>query len=335
MELLEILQTLNACHGPAGDERGVAEAIRRLAQPCVDSCATDAMGSLICHKKGSGAKILFAAHMDTVGLVVTHIDEKGFLRFGKLGGVRPHSLLHTPVRFANGVRGLVALDGGAREKELTLDDLYLDIGAVDEKQSGELVQVGDTAIFDAPVTARGDRIISPFLDNRISCAVLLLAMERLSACENDLYFVFTAQEELGLRGARTAAWSIDPEWGIAVDVTGTDDVPGARHSASCALGGGAGIKVMDASVIAHPRVVERLTRLAGEKDIPVQRDVMRAGGTDAGAIHVSRGGVPAGGISVPCRYIHTPVEMVDRRDVQACVDLICAFAQARMAEPQE
>jgi putative aminopeptidase FrvX len=328
MELLDILRTLNDCHGPAGDERGVAAAIRRLAEPYVDTCTVDTMGNLICHKQGSGPKILFAAHMDTVGLVVTHVDEKGFLHFGKLGGVRPHSLLHTPVRFANGVRGLVALDGGTGEKELTLDDLYLDIGAADEKQAGEMVEIGDTAVFDAPVTAQGERIIAPFLDNHISCAVLLLAMEQLASCQSDLYFVFTVQEELGLRGARTAAWAVNPDCGIAVDVTGTDDVPGAKHTASCTLGKGAAVKVMDGSVIAHPQIVEHLTRLARERDIPVQRDVLRAGGTDAGAIHVTRGGVPVGGISIPCRYIHTPVEMVDSRDVQACVSLVAAFAQA-------
>jgi endoglucanase len=158
----------------------------------------------------------------------------------------------------------------------------------------------------------------------------LEALERLEDSPNDLYFVFTAQEEVGTRGAKTAAYAVDPDYAVAVDVTLSDDVPGAKHSGSSVQGRGAAIKVMDGSVICHPKMVEQLTALAGEQGIPFQSDVIRSGGTDAGPIHVSRAGVYTGGISIPCRYIHTPTEMVERTDVEACVRLVTAFAQTKL-----
>ena len=152
----------------------------------------------------------------------------------------------------------------------------------------------------------------------------------MDACPNDLYLVFSAQEEVGLRGARTAAWSIDPDYALAVDVTDVDDTPGSEKLGTVRLGQGAAVKVMDRSVICHPQLVETLERLAGEREVPVQRDIMRGGGTDAGAIHTTRMGVLTGGVSVPCRYIHTPTEMADLGDAAACVKLLAAFAQEEL-----
>ncbi|MEG1720217.1 MAG: M42 family metallopeptidase [Pseudoflavonifractor sp.] len=331
MDILNTLQALNACHGPSGDEGQVAAAIQKLAMPYADDCRTDTMGNLIFHIAGSGPKLLFAAHMDSIGFIITHIDEKGFLRFGKLGGLHPYSILHTSVHFKNGVRGLVSLDRGVEEKSMTLNDLYIDIGAQTQAEAQHMVQVGDTAVFDARAFAAGERLVSPYMDNRISCVALLMAMERLNKSGNDLYFVFTVQEELGLRGAKTAAFGIDPDYGIAVDVTPADDELGAKHSGSSLCGGGAAIKVMDNSVICHPKMVKHLGLLAKEKGIKAQLDVIRAGGTDAGAIHSTRAGVYTGGISVPCRYVHSPVELVDHRDVEACADLIAAFAESELS----
>ena len=238
MELIEILQALNACHGPSGSEGAVAGVLRTLAAPYVDSCTTDALGNLICHKKGSGPKVLFAAHMDSIGLMVTYIDEKGFLRFGPVGGLSAHEVLGTPVRFANGTRGVVALEGKVEPKDMKLEHLYLDIGARNEAEAKAMVQVGDIAVYDTHAFCSGGRIFSPYLDDRIACAVLLMAMERLKNTENDLYFVFTVQEEVGLRGARTAAYGVAPDYGIAVDVTDSDDIPSAPHACSSVAGKG-------------------------------------------------------------------------------------------------
>ena len=330
MDILATLQALNACHGPAGDEKEVAEVIRSLAAPYSDEQWFDPMGNLIVHKRGEGPKIMFAAHMDSIGMIVTHIEDNGFLRVGKVGGLNLSALLYIPVRFANGIRGCVGMDESADIKKLAIEDLFIDIGAHSREEAEKQVRIGDTAVFDAPTFAAGDRLISPYMDNRISCVVQLAALEALKDSGNDLYFVFTTQEEVGLRGAKTAAYAIDPDYAVASDVTLSDDAPGAKHNGSSVLGKGAAIKVMDASVICHPQMVTKLTELATANGIAFQSDVIRAGGTDAGAIHVSRTGVYTGGISIPCRYIHTPTEMVQISDVEACIRLTSAFACARL-----
>ena len=329
MELTEILCMLDSAHGPSGDEGDIRAVIHQLASPWADEITSDVMGNLVAHKKGSGPKVMFAAHMDSIGFIVTHIEKEGFLRVGKLGGISPKDVLNTPVRFKNGVRGVLVAEEKAEDK-LKLEDCYLDIGARDEEQARSLVQVGDTAVYDTAVTEVNGRVISPYLDDRIACAILLKAMEQVGPCENDLYFVFTVQEEVGTRGAKTAAWSVDPDYGIAVDVTDVDDTPGSAKYGTCKLGRGAAVKVMDSSVICQPEVVKALEQCAQDKGIAVQRDIIRAGGTDAGPIHVTRTGVRTGGISIPCRYIHTPTEMADLSDVQSCVDLTVAFAQAKL-----
>ena len=330
MELFELIEKLNAAHGPAGDEGEIRDVIRELAQPWADEITEDTLGNLIVRKKSSGPKVMFAAHMDSIGFIVTHIEKEGFLRVGRLGGVTPKEVANTPVRFKNGVRGVFVKEEKAEFGKLKLDECYLDIGAKDEEEARSMVRVGDTAVYNTTAFTSNDKVYSPYLDNRVSCAVLLKALEELGESENDLYFVFTTQEEVGLRGARTASWAIDPDYGIAVDVTDVDDTPGSEKNGTVQLGKGAAIKVMDASVICHPAVVEKLSVLAREQEIPAQRDILRAGGTDAGVIHTTRLGVYTGGISVPTRYIHTPNEMADMKDVECCVKLVCAFARSEL-----
>lgn len=330
MELFELIQTLSSTHGPSGDEADIRNILSELASPMADEVAWDTMGNLIVHRKGPGSKVMLAAHMDSIGFIVTHIEKEGFLRMGKLGGISPKEAVYTPIRFKNGVRGVVVPEEKADFGKLKLDECYIDIGARDEEQAKKLVQVGDTAVYDSPCFLQGSGVISPYLDNRISCAVLLAVLERIQTSANDLYFVFTSQEEVGLRGAKTAAWAVDPDWAIAVDVTDVDDTPGSERSGTVQLGKGAAVKVMDSSIICHPEVVAKLEGLAQVQGISVQRDIMRGGGTDAGAIHTTRLGVKTGGISVPCRYIHTPVEMADLGDAEACIKLVEAFAQTAL-----
>lgn len=330
MELVEILEQLNAAFGPSGQEGDVADVIARLAAPYVGEITRDTLGNLICRKKGSGPRVMFAAHMDSVGLMVTHIEENGLLRVGKLGGVRPASILHAPVRFRSGVRGTVACNADAQPATLKLDDLYIDTGAATAEEARARADVGDAAVYDTPLRDLGDKILSPCLDDRIGCAVLLLAMEQLAGTDNDLYFVFTVQEELGTRGAATAAYALAPDYALAVDVMTADDQPGSAHISSVRQGSGAGIKVMDHSMISHPAVVERLKALAAERGIPFQMDVSSRGGTDAGAIHKSRSGVRSGGLSVPCRYTHTPMELIAKKDALACAELVRAFAESEL-----
>ena len=328
MELLEILEALNQTHGPSGDEGGVREKIAELAKPWAEEMFTDTLGNLIIHKKGDGPRVMLAAHMDSIGFIVTHIEKEGFLRVGRLGGISPKEAAYAAVRFKNGVRGVFAPEEKADFGKLKLDECFVDIGAESDEEARKLVQVGDTCVYDRSIRTRGGRVMGPYLDDRIACAVLLCALERIKKPACDLYLVFTVQEEVGLRGARTAAWWAEPDVGIAVDVTDVDDTPGSEKSGTAQLGRGAAVKVMDSSVICHPEVVARLEELARREGIPVQRDILRTGGTDAGAIHTTRLGVKAGGISIPCRYIHTPAETADLQDAKACVRLVTAFVQA-------
>lgn len=330
MELFDLIQTLTAAHGPSGNEGGVREVIARLAAPYAQEITTDTLGNLIVHKPGQGPKVMLCAHMDSIGFIVTHVEEEGFLRVGKLGGVAPVEALYTPVRFQNGVRGVFVKEEKAEDKGLKLDACYVDIGAKSREEALSMVQVGDTAVYDSPTFCNGDKVVSPYIDNRIACAILLKVLEGLKETPNDLSLVFTAQEEVGLRGARTAAWTIAPDWALAVDVSDVDDTPGTERCGTVQLGKGAAVKVMDSSVICHPQVVQTLERLAKEQNIPVQRDIMRAGGTDAGAVQAARLGVLTGGVSVPCRYIHTPVEMASLEDAQRCVQLLSAFVTSAL-----
>ena len=330
MELLELIQTLNAAHGPSGDEGGIRERLAELARPLADEISTDAMGNLIVRKLGSGPRVMLCAHMDSIGFIVTHVEENGFLRVGRLGGISPKEAAYTPVRFASGVRGVIVPEEKADFGKLKLDECYVDIGAKDRETALKAVAVGDTMIYDSPCFTNQGKVVSPYLDNRISCAILLKVLEEMELCPNDLYVVFTVQEEVGLRGAKPAAWAVDPDYAVVVDVTDVDDTPGSEKCGTVRLGKGPAIKIMDSSVICHPDMIQKLESQAKALDMPTQRDIMRAGGTDAGVMHTTRIGVRTGGVSVPCRYIHTPVEMADLQDARDCAKLLCAFVQSKL-----
>lgn len=330
MELLELIQTLNAAHGPSGDEGGIRERLAELARPLADEISTDTMGNLIVRKLGSGPRVMLCAHMDSIGLIVTHVEENGFLRVGRLGGISPKEAAYTPVRFAGGARGVIVPEEKADFGKLKLDECYVDIGAKDRETALKAVAVGDTMIYDSSCFTNQGKVVSPYLDNRISCAILLKVLEEMELCPNDLYVVFTVQEEVGLRGAKPAAWAVDPDYAVVVDVTDVDDTPGSEKCGTVRLGKGPAIKIMDSSVICHPDMIQKLESQAKALDMPTQRDIMRAGGTDAGVMHTTRIGVRTGGVSVPCRYIHTPVEMADLQDARDCAKLLCAFVQSKL-----
>ncbi len=319
---------MNAAFGPSGQEDSVAAVIAEMARPYCDEITTDVMGNLICHKKGPGKKIMFAAHMDSLGMMVTHIEKEGWLRFGKIGWIPEKEVLGTPVRFANGTKGVVYCNEMEDEGKVKPEDLYIDIGANSAEEARTHVRPGDMCVYDTrSAMAMNNCIIAPYTDNRSGCCVLLMTMEMLKKPVNDLYFVFTTQEEVGLRGAKTAAFGIAPDYGIAVDVTGADNVPKSTHGCSSSVGKGAAIKVKDSSVICSPAVNQILVDLAEKKKIAYQMDVLVSGGTDAGAMHLTMDGVPSSGISIPCKFCHCPQEMVSANDMQACAKLCAAFAE--------
>ena len=325
----EMIRRLTAAHSPSGNEKQIAALITEYCTPYADEITTDAMGNLFVHKKGSGKKIMMSAHMDSLGLVVTYIDKDGYVRLYDLGGIRLVTLPGTRVRFENGAVGAVFLDGSAKASEAKITDMYIDIGAADKEEAEKIVSLGDTAVYDTPCEHAGSLVISPYLDNRIGCYVLIQALMNLQSTENDCWFVFSTQEEIGIRGAKTAAYTVDPDMAIAVDVAGVYDTPGCETQAETAIGKGPIIKLMDRSVLCHSDVVSTMKKCAEDLDVQYQLDAQLAGGTDAGAIHVTRGGVPTGILSIPTRYIHTPSEMVSELDVDGCVKILTAMLEKK------
>lgn len=329
MELVELLNGLTAAFGPSGCEADVRSCIANLVTPFADDVKADAMGNLIVHKRGEGAKMMFSAHMDSVGMIITHIEDNGWLRFGALGGLEPLDIRRQRVVFANGTRGVISVPEDKEEDgNVKLTDFYIDIGAANREQAQELVRLGDSCVYDSPFWVQNGRVFSKYLDNRSGCAMLILALMQIKKPKYDLYFVFSAQEEVGVRGVRPAAFGIDPDIGIAVDVTYSDDLPGSTHCCSSVLGKGSAVKLKDGSVICQPEVVQWMNHVAAEQNIPVQQDVMRSGGTDAGGLLCSRGGVYTGGICIPCRYTHAPIEVCELKDIESGVRFAVALAES-------
>ena len=328
---MQLLENILTAYGPSGHEGRVANVITAALEKHVDSLTTDVMGNLIAVKKGTegGKRIMLSAHMDHIGLAVIDADKNGFLRVCNVGGIRAAKMVSGHVVFENGVCGVVGADEKV-EGELQVSDLYIDVGAESKEEALSMVSVGDMCVMKPRMTKLGEnRIASPAMDDRIACFVQAQALLELQGdCKNEIVAVFSVQEEVGLRGATTAAYAAKPQLGIAIDVTGVGDVPSLKTKVAVKLGGGAAVKIMDRSLIATPWVVDMMEKLAKEKDIPMQREVLPYGGTDAGAIQKTRGGVPTGAISIPCRYIHSEAETVDIRDVRACIDLVKACIQA-------
>lgn len=317
----DLLKKLLETFGPSGNEENIREVIREEVKDYVDEIKVDALGNLIAIKKGKGKKIMVASHMDEIGIMVSSIDENGFLRFTNIGGVSPFTSLYQRVFFANGTLGVVGMEKLDEMKDLTLSKMFIDIGANSKEEAMKKINIGDVACFYTPFVQNDDYIMSKALDDRIGCYVSIEALKALKDCPNEVYFVFTVQEEVGLRGAKTAAYGIDPDMGIALDVTGTGDTPKCR-TMEVKMGKGAAIKVKDNSVLAHPQVKNLMIETAKENNIAYQLEILEFGGTDSGAIHLTRSGVPSGVISLPCRYVHSPSEMVSVKDVEGAVELL-------------
>jgi putative aminopeptidase FrvX len=321
----DLIQKLTASFGPSGFEAKIRSLIEEEVKKYCDEIFVDPLGNLVAVKKSPAAEkdIMLAAHMDEIGFMVTFIDEKGFLRFTNIGGLLLNTLVGLRVFFSNGTVGVIGQEKLEQQKDLALNKLYIDIGAKNREDALKKVKIGDTANFFAPFSQNGDRIIAKSLDNRVGCALLLGTLKRLpETLPNNLYFVFTVQEEVGLRGAGTAAYHLKPDYGLAVDVTRVGDTPEPEFKMEVSLGKGPAIKIKDTSIICHPEVTGRLIKNAEEHKIPYQLEVLERGGTDAGTIHLSREGVPSGVLSIPCRYIHTPVEMADLNDIENGVALL-------------
>jgi endoglucanase len=319
----ELLAQLTAAWGPSGHEAAVRLLLADLVREHVDELRVDRLGNLVTVKRSAqlGApKVMLAAHMDEIGLMVTHVDEAGFLRFAPIGGVLMGNLIGSRVEFEDGAVGIIGVEKrDDATKAPKNDELFIDVGA--RGKSDVVRRVGDAGRFRHGLDYAGGRAVAPNMDDRIGCLVLLETLRRLARGPNDVYGVFTVQEEVGLRGATTSAFGVQPDLAIALDVTLTGDTPEARPMA-VALGQGPAIKVKDSGMIAHRGVRALLERCAAEAGVAVQLEVLVGGSTDAAAIQTSAAGVPAGCLSIPSRYVHTPSQMIDLGDVAGAIDLL-------------
>jgi putative aminopeptidase FrvX len=323
-----LIQRLVESVGPSGYEKTVRNLIEKEIKGLADEIRVDPLGNLIVRKgqkTANGLRIILAAHMDEIGLMVNHIDENGFVRFVPIGGVFPMNCLGGRVIFTDGAHGVIGVEREAIKMPgslPTLENLFIDVGVSNKKEC--MVKVGSVAAFDRSFLDLGTSLVSKAMDDRIGVAILVETLRQLKESPHEIYFVFTTQEEVGTRGAGPAAYSTNPDLGLSIDVTLTGDTP-KGHKMAVSLGKGPAIKVRDSGMISDPRLVQRLLETAENAKIPYQLEVLEGGTTDARAIQVTRAGIPSGCISIPCRYVHTPSEMVNYPDVLNAVRLLVAF----------
>jgi tetrahedral aminopeptidase len=324
-----LIKKLVEAYGPSGSEAEVRALVRSEVADLADSVSVDALGNLIAvvkKKSGTGKKVMLSAHMDEIGFVATHIDERGFVRFQVLGGINPLACVGARVRFGGGQPGTIGVEARREDqgKVPGWHELYIDLGVASRADCP--IRVGDAAAFYQPMVDMGERLMAKSMDDRVGVAILLEVLRRLKRTPHEVAFVFSVQEEVGIRGAGVAAYGLDVDFGLAVDVTRTGDTPKSVRM-EVSLGGGAAIKVRDSGMIADTRVKELLVARGREAGIRTQLEVLEGGTTDASAMQIARAGLPVGAVSVPTRYIHTPSELVHYADVEACVGLLLATLQ--------
>jgi endoglucanase len=341
MTLAETLEKLSNACGVTGREEEVRNLMKKFLKPYVDEVKEDKLGNVIGIKQGkkNAPKVMLAAHMDEIGLLIKTISKEGFLRFAKMGGIDDRILLAQKVIVYTEKGALHGIIGSKpphiqkeeeRKKVITYDDLFIDIGARNLEEAKKMgVKIGNPIGFDIKFVKVGKNIvIGKAFDDRVGCAVMVEAMKRLKKTDCTVYAVGTIQEEVGLRGATTAAFGIYPDIGIALDVTIAGDVPGVKETeAPIRMRKGPSIEVADAGLITHPKVLSLLIDVAEKNKIPYQLETGLPGATDAARISLTREGVPCGVISVPTRYIHSPASMLCLDDAEKTVKLVVAVIQ--------
>lgn len=334
--MLKLIKELSAIPGISGRENQVRdfiiEQIKDYAEYKVDS-----LGNLIVFRKGrkpANHKVMIDAHMDEVGFIITDITSEGFLHFAKVGGINTAVLAGRRVKVGsrgiNGVFGIKPIHLVDKEDETKLpaaDELYIDIGASNKEEALGYVQPGDSAWFSSETVEFGNGFIkSKALDDRAGCAILIKMIQ--NEPEYDMWFSFSVQEEIGLRGAAASAFTIAPEYAIAVETTTAADISGVKDDKRvCILGSGGTVSFMDRSTLYGKELFDRALELAKEKNIPCQVKMLVAGGNNAGAIHKSRGGVKTLSVSIPCRYLHSPACVIKYEDAESSLALVSALAE--------
>lgn len=332
----ELLTQLSNAHGVSGSEGNVYDFIKKELKGFVDEIREDPLGNLIAVKKGNSFKVMLAAHMDEIGLMVKYIDDKGFIRFAALGGWYAPTLYNQRVILHGSKGQCMGVIGGKpphmmdeeeRKRGVKVEDLFIDVGATNRDDVEAMgIEVGTPVTVDREFTSlNGTRVTGKAFDNRVGVALLISVLKQVKS-PYTIYGVFTVQEEVGLKGARVSAYSVEPDIAIATDVTIPGDHPGIdMKDAPVEMGKGPVITIIDSSgrgLIADRRVVKWLTGVAEAKKIPVQVEVGVGGTTDATAIHLTKGGIPSTTLSVASRYIHSPVEVIDMKDLDAGIKLM-------------
>ncbi len=322
--MYQLIKKYTSTFTVSGREFYLANIIESDLKKYANDIRRDAMGNLIVYKKGvdSSKKLMIAAHMDEIGFMVTNITESGYIKVTNVGGISALYSAYSVVKFENGVKGIIVADASA--KDLKLKDLVIDIGAKNKKDAEKKVAVGDLcALVPSLTRLMNKRISAKAFDDRLGCVIAAVSAMK-STPKYDTYYVFTVQEEVGCRGSMPAAFDIRPDYAIAIDVTGTGDMLGAK-AMEVKLGKGAAIKLKDSSVICSQLMVNAMVECAKKNNIKYQLEVLEAGGTDTHSMQLAAGGCHAGCISIPTRYIHSPVETVDLGDVEACEKLLTAL----------
>ncbi len=346
-QILEDLKELSQIVGVSSREERVVEAIKQKVESLADETRIDNLGNLIVTLNGTkknGPVLMLDAHTDEIGLMVRHISADGFIYFAKVGGFvdlifpsqtvifMPDDKALPPVYGVIGINPPHLMSPEARKKVPSADNLAVDIGAFSAKEVRKLgIDVGTTGTLVGEFKElAGDRVLGKAFDDRTGCVVLIETLRRLSKNrpEGTIVFSFSSAEEVGGRGATTAAYSIEPDIAIAIENTTAADTPGvSEQDCPCKLEGGPAITVADKSLIVNSKLLDKLKELANTNDIPWQYKKPIYGGTDAGRIHIVRAGIPAGVVSVPCRYIHSPISILSLKDISRTCDLIEAFSK--------
>lgn len=335
-----LFKHLSETPGVPGREEQLRIIAREELAALTDEVRTDALGNVIGTKRGrDDVRVMIAAHLDEIGFLVKYIDDHGFLRLQPLGGgFNPLHLAAQRVLVTTedgttfrGALQLARRLGPPAPGEVptvpTLDEFFVDLGMAVEAVKAS-VRIGDYVTMDRTFEKVGDNFMGKALDDRVGLLVMFEALRAMRAHEATIHAVATTQEEVGLRGATASGYTLNPTVVVAVDDTPARDFPGAGgEHAITTLGGGVGIKIMDGSVICHPKVVRHLRAIAEREGIPHQMEILPFGGTDAGGVQRLRGGIPAITLSIPCRYVHTVNEMVSASDVQAGVDLLARYLE--------
>ncbi|MDQ3048106.1 MAG: M42 family metallopeptidase [Bacteroidota bacterium] len=329
---INLLKEICEVAGAPGHEQRVREIVLREVNRLADKVSIDNMGNVTAFKKGKkDKKVMIAAHMDEIGFIVTHIDDYGFLRFIPLGGFDPKTLTAQRV-IVHGKKDIVGVMGSKpihmmspaeREKLVPISDYFIDLG-LNKKEAEKIVKVGDTVTRERQLIEMGNCVNCKSIDNRVSVFILIETLRELKSSPYDVYAVFTVQEEVGIRGASASALQIQPDFGFGLDTTIAFDVPGAKaHEVITKLGDGAAIKIMDSSTICDYRMVNFMKRTAEKHKIKFQLEILPAGGTDtAGIQRMTPGGAISGAVSIPTRHIHQVIEMADKSDIRASIDLL-------------